>query len=131
MFSLPFRSFNRSCRTESDEFCQCCRLLCRLRTDYRERVSRLRGGKKSDRDRWRFHHLLPDTHGDHLGWSVRSINVDLVDRQQLYQGNEGQPLDAWGVILSALEIVAEKKLHDGKKLLHSCRVAVRYDLTLK
>ena len=47
------------------------------------------GGKISERDGCRFHRLLPDTRGDHVRWSVHSINVDLIRRQQLYQGNEG------------------------------------------
>jgi len=36
------------------------------------------GGKVTDRDFCRFHHLLPDTRGHHVGWSVHSINVDLI-----------------------------------------------------
>ena len=69
------------------------------------------GSKVSDRDRWRFHHLLPDTRGDQLGWSVHSINVDPIGEQQLYQGNIGSFLDDSGVNLARLKILQKKKLH--------------------
>ena len=58
------------------------------------------GCKISDRDGRRFHHLLPDTHGDHVGYSVHNINVDLIRRQQLYQGNASHFRKLKGVIVS-------------------------------
>ena len=55
--------------------------------------------------------------------SLCPFNVDSGDRQQLYQGNERQPLDVWGVFLSALKRVPRKNYMTRRNSCRSCRIA--------